>query len=224
MAGNRRRKMRVMIMEWSPEETVTVGGVFGGIILAILTFLRQIGRRADPQIIDLVSKMITANEKSTEMYEKLDGTLDKVGAILEKISADTSAKLGILAVAVDRNAGVTDTLKDTITGKIDTLEGIMIDHANTEPSIADLMIEIKKLGAQLDTVELTVKEIRADFTTAKTQAETIQKRETGEHVVILPDVQTVSKTAAQRIVVEQDQKKVNEQADNPPEGNKHENA
>lgn len=119
-----------------------------------------------------------------------------------------------------------------LTDKIGTLETVMTDHTNAEPSNADLIRAIEELGRKIDRVDrnvgeitTTVGQIKEEFSALKTQAETIQERETRERPAIppgathpppiQPDVKAVSKTAAQR-AVEQVKNEV-KQADTPPE-------
>jgi glycine cleavage system regulatory protein len=57
-------------MDWNPEQTVTVGAVFVGLISAFLLMLRLVGARSDPKLLELLSQQISTQLKREEAITK----------------------------------------------------------------------------------------------------------------------------------------------------------
>jgi uncharacterized phage infection (PIP) family protein YhgE len=135
-------------------------------------------------------KMLEQNANTLSLYTSTKETIKSLDSTLAKW----------FKTAHDDSTQNDDTIQ-ALTAQIGTLEIAMTNHAESTPTISDLMQSIEDLGRKIDNVDRSVNEIKAEFNTVKTQAETVKK--TTQEVPVL-DAQeskdkSISKTSTQPI-------------------------
>lgn len=87
-------------MEWNPTETVTIGGVFVGIVVLLLGIVRIIGQRSDPQLLAFLTSYADGNkdafDRLADNIEKSNDILSALKEGMESLSRSIAAQFALL--------------------------------------------------------------------------------------------------------------------------------
>jgi TolA-binding protein len=155
-------------MALTDTETVGIGTLIGGVITIIIAFLRNMGRRTDPQLIELMSQVVNAHTEATEANKLLSGSIDRISTVLENFSGAVATELQSLTSIVNQSAQQVQSLDDTMNAQTD----------NT-PLLTEVRDTLNQLSIQIAEFIESQKAIddRRDLedTRRNEQVETIQK-------------------------------------------------
>jgi chromosome segregation ATPase len=197
-------------MSLQPTETVTMGTLLTGLIAAIVLFLRNMGKRADPVILDLLKQSMTgytelkkAIENSNDVNAQLNDRMNEesrlsreahqlmidqfqpivqaINAIPGKIAPTIDALTSQLAKTEKSHEGVQSIMNNVINSQGATNGEILSALLRIEASLDAIKNDLQPIQDRLSIAEEEIKTVKTDFQKSITQeTDKVEDKKTDE--------------------------------------------
>ena len=169
-------------MDWTSQDTITIGALLGGIVSLLFLIVRMMGKRTDPALIDLSTKIVesqqsinlsvdrqtTSIDRQTETYANV---FDKIAQLLQDSQSQQSVEHRALLTAIERlTQNITTQGASNIHGMEAMIKGqlAMLDHSEILQQIADkLDTLLRKIDTMRDEFVGRVEQVEKEVTKIK---------------------------------------------------------
>src|SRR3990172_11930916 len=166
-----------MLDSWTPEATVTVGGVLASIVGLLILIVRKMGARTDPELLKLTNRQLglfESLEKNLERHSQILTTLTETITRHSESDAQRSVQITqALNLVIEKARGEHEEMKQTLGAVLQAAtEGHSIVN-ETRVIAGDIMDKLprldqtdllKQIADKLDTVLKNIELMRGEFT------------------------------------------------------------